>query len=129
MHGSRGVRGPLLIRFLVRPRRGRSGGHCAFRPFFVVLFQALREPNTLPVKLIDMAMMGEPIQQGRRQGSLSEDFGPVSRGRSTRSWGQVTPSQNENPNIPLGLVLGGKVSCSGTLVLINPLLPYPYKGG
>ncbi len=122
MHGSSGVRGPLLIRFLIGPRRGRSGSHCAFSPFFVVLFQALREPNTLPVKLVDMAMMGEPIQQGRRQGSLSEDLRPVSRGRST-------PSQNENPNIQLGLVLGGKVSCSGKLVLINPLLPYPYKGG
>ncbi len=81
MHGSSGVRGPLLIRFLVRPRRGRSGSHCAVWPFFVVLFQALREPNTLPVKLIDMAMMGEPIQQGRRQGSLSEDLGPFGKGQ------------------------------------------------
>jgi len=67
----------------------------------VVLFQALREPNTLPVKLIDMAMMGEPIQQGRRQGSLSEDFGPVSRGRSTRSWEQVTPSKTKIPTFHL----------------------------
>ena len=95
MPGSRGVWGPLLICFLIRPRRGRSGGHCACWPFFVVSFQAFREPNALPFKLIDMAMMGESIQPSRRQRSLSEDLGPF--GKS-----QIEGHQQGGPFIAVG---------------------------
>ena len=95
MSGSRGVWGPLLIRFLISPRRGRSGGHCALSALFAVPLEALRQPDAFPVEGIDLTVMGQSIQQGCRQSGVAEDLGPFGEG-------QVGCHQDRGPFVAIG---------------------------
>ena len=46
-----------------------------------LLLQAVRESDTLPAELVDRTVMGEPIQQGRRERGIAEDARPVRKGQ------------------------------------------------
>ena len=43
----------------------------------LVIFQAVGESDAFPIKLVDRTVMSQPIQQGRRQGRITEGARPL----------------------------------------------------
>ena len=54
------------------------------RRILVLPFKTLGQTDALPVELVDLAVMGEPVQQGCRQGSIAKDLSPFGKGQVWR---------------------------------------------
>ena len=83
----RHFRGP---RRLFWPRLGGS-----LLAHLLLPFQTLGQTDALPVELVDVAAVGEPVQQGCRQGSIAKDPASI---RQRPGWRSLTakPSRNDS---------------------------------
>ena len=82
LHGSRRHCCVAVRRHFRGPRRlfwPRLGG--SLLAHLLLPFQTLGQTDALPVELVDVAAVGEPVQQGCRQGSIAKDPGPFGKGQ------------------------------------------------